>query len=94
MANYKVWVGISLKSGVNDPEGESIKRAVRTLGFQDVETFRSGRLVVIQLTADDANDAKVQVVQMIDTSWTSRVTHPLVNKVLESYRLKARKQRG
>jgi phosphoribosylformylglycinamidine synthase len=36
-------VHVTLKPGVNDPQGQAIRGGLRTLGFGGVEAVRSGR---------------------------------------------------
>jgi phosphoribosylformylglycinamidine synthase PurS subunit len=47
----KARVTVTLKSGILDPQGKAIERAVGALGFEGVSHVRVGRLV--ELESDD-----------------------------------------
>jgi phosphoribosylformylglycinamidine synthase len=70
-------VYVSLKSTVNDPEGITIAGALSSLGFEGIESVRSGRYFQLSLTAKDGKRAKKQVDQVC-----SRL---LANPVIETY---------
>ena len=65
-----------LKPSVNDPQGLSIRNALRTLGF-DVEAVRAGKLIQVRLAAADRAAAEVAVQQMGERL--------LANPVIETY---------
>ena len=43
--SLKVRVLVRPKSGILDPQGEAVKRALPALGFEGVETVHIGRLI-------------------------------------------------
>ena len=53
-----------LKPSVNDPQGLSIRNALRTLGFDAVADVRAGKLIVVTLDASDEGAARAAVDQM------------------------------
>jgi phosphoribosylformylglycinamidine synthase subunit PurS len=60
------WVAdirVLLKPSVNDPQGLSIRGALRTLGFS-VEDVRAGKLIQVRFTADDRQSAEETVDRM------------------------------
>jgi phosphoribosylformylglycinamidine synthase PurS subunit len=59
-------VRVMLKPSVNDPQGQSIRNALRTLGFANVEDVRAGKLIQIRLSAADQADAEAQVGRMCE----------------------------
>ncbi len=71
-------VYISLKPTVNDPEGNTIAGALRSLDFTGVQSVRSGKYFQVTLGADDHDAAVALVDQMC-----SRL---LANPVIETYR--------
>ncbi len=71
-------VYVSLKPAVNDPEGITIGGALGSLGFEGVESVRSGRFFQVKLRAESAKKAEKQVDQMC--------ARLLANPVIETYR--------
>jgi phosphoribosylformylglycinamidine synthase len=75
-------VYVRLKKEVLDPQGDAVKRALDTLGFQGVEGVRIGKLVEIEL--DDAiahaPDLEARLRKMADEM--------LANAVIEDYEVR------
>jgi phosphoribosylformylglycinamidine synthase len=74
----QVKICITLKQGVLDPQGLSIKNALNALGFNRVENVRMGKYVEIRL-GDDRNISATEdmVKEMCDKL--------LANPVIEDY---------
>ncbi len=70
-------VRVMLKASVNDPQGLSIKSALRTLGFDGVEDVRAGKLIQVRLDAADREAAQAAANAMCDKL--------LANPVIETY---------
>ncbi len=70
----KARVHVMLKNGVLDPQGEAVKHALGTLGFEGVDGVRQGK--VIELDLADGTDG--------DTV-TAMCEKLLANTVIESY---------
>ena len=77
MTTFVAEVSVMLKQSVNDPQGLSIRNALRTLGFDGVEDVRAGKLIEIRLHAADRASADAVVTQMCDKL--------LANPVIEIY---------
>src|SRR5665809_135332 len=56
MTNYNATVHVSLRSGIADPQGETIERALPALGYEGVSGVRVGKLIEFELNASDAAD--------------------------------------
>jgi phosphoribosylformylglycinamidine synthase len=78
MAKFRAEVFVVLKALVNDPEGLVIRDALRTIGFNEVASVRSGKFLTIELEAEDAAEAEARLTQMCDKL--------LANPVIEEYR--------
>ncbi|GBD23096.1 Phosphoribosylformylglycinamidine synthase subunit PurS [bacterium HR29] len=74
---YLAKVFVSLKPTVNDPEGETIAGALRSLGFQGVARVRSGKFFQIELEAADETSASEAVERMCQRL--------LANPVIETF---------
>jgi phosphoribosylformylglycinamidine synthase subunit PurS len=55
--NYSVLVEVSLRSGIADPQGATIERALGALGFDGVTGVRAGKAFRFDIEADDEADA-------------------------------------
>jgi phosphoribosylformylglycinamidine synthase len=66
-----------LKPSVNDPQGISVRNAVRSLGFDGVEDVRAGKLIQVRLSAGDRTAAEEAVDKMC--------SQLLANPVIETY---------
>jgi phosphoribosylformylglycinamidine synthase subunit PurS len=75
----KARVTIMLKQGVLDPQGEAVRHALGTLGFQGVTGVRQGKLIELDLAGTDRTAAEAEVRAMCDKL--------LANTVIESYRV-------
>jgi phosphoribosylformylglycinamidine synthase len=74
------WVAeirVMLKPSVNDPQGLSIRNALRTLGFGGVAEVRAGKLIQVRLHAADRRSAEQAVERMC--------AQLLANPVIETY---------
>jgi phosphoribosylformylglycinamidine synthase len=66
-----------LKNGVLDPQGEAVRHALGTLGFDGVNGVRQGKVIELDLAETDAAAAKTSVNSMCEKL--------LANMVIESY---------
>jgi phosphoribosylformylglycinamidine synthase len=74
---WQASIHVRLKPSVNDPQGLSIRGALRTLGFASVEEVRAGKLIEVRLTAPDHATAEAAVERMC--------AQLLANPVIETY---------
>ncbi len=73
----KARVHVMLKNGVLDPQGEAVRHALGTLGFDGVHGVRQGKVIELDLAETDPEAARAQVARMCETL--------LANTVIESY---------
>lgn len=73
----KARVHVMLKNGVLDPQGEAVRHALGTLGFDGVEGVRQGKVIELDLAETDKAKAKASVAKMCEKL--------LANTVIESY---------
>ena len=76
---FRAQVRVAPKPSINDPEGDTIASALARLGFEDVDSVRSGKYFDISLNATDTAAAEASVRQMCEKL--------LANPVIESYEL-------
>jgi phosphoribosylformylglycinamidine synthase len=75
----KAKVCITLKAGLLDAQGKTIKSALESLGFKGVQDVRMGKYVEIDLNGARAASAKRDVERMC--------AKLLANPVIETYRI-------
>lgn len=76
----EVEIYITLKKTVSDPQGLTIKHALESLGYQNLEEVRVGKLITIKLNSKDKKKAKQKVDEMCQKL--------LSNPIIEDYSLK------
>jgi phosphoribosylformylglycinamidine synthase PurS subunit len=64
------------KAGILDPQGEAVQASLATLGFS-VTSARVGRLVDLEVAADDVEQARAEVERMC--------AELLANPLIESF---------
>ena len=57
-------VHVSLRTGIADPEGQTIASGLRSLGYETVSEVRAGKLMRIAFSAESAADADAAVAEM------------------------------
>lgn len=73
----KARVHIMLKDGVLDPQGEAVRHALGSLGFDGVQGVRQGKVIELDLSASDKAAAEAEVKAMCEKL--------LANTVIEKY---------
>ena len=73
----KARVHIMLKNGVLDPQGEAVRHALGSMGFEGVEGVRQGKVIELELSETDAARAEAEVNRMCEAL--------LANTVIERY---------
>ncbi|ANZ57903.1 phosphoribosylformylglycinamidine synthase, purS protein [Fructilactobacillus lindneri] len=71
-------VYVSYKQSVLDPQGEVIKSGLTHMGFNKIESVKQGKYFEIKFAAADMEQAKQELVKMIEAL--------LINANTETYR--------
>lgn len=77
MAKARVY--ITLKPGLLDVQGKTVKNALETLGFKQVQDVRIGKYIEMQIKSQSLQAAKREVERMCRKL--------LSNPVIEQYRI-------
>jgi phosphoribosylformylglycinamidine synthase subunit PurS len=77
----KATVQVRPKPGILDPQGEAVRGSLQHLGF-DVSETRVGRLVELELSAADAEAARLEVERMCEQL--------LANPLIETFEIEIR----
>ncbi len=72
-------VYIELKEGVTDPEGESTRKALKLLGFDNVKNVSTRKVFRIEIDESDKKKAEEEIKQMCEKL--------LANPVIQKYRI-------
>ncbi len=75
----KARVTVTLKTSVLDPQGKAIEGALKSLGFDGVDSVRQGKVFDLELAGTDKAKAEAEIKQMCEKL--------LANTVIESYRV-------
>ncbi len=76
----RVTVLVTLKPGVLDAEGRQVERALRELGYDQVADVRTGKVIQLELDAQDAEGARQLAQEMCEKL--------LANPVIEQYEIR------
>jgi phosphoribosylformylglycinamidine synthase len=77
-AMVKVRVLVTLKPGVLDPQGKTVRNALESLGFKGLTDLRIGKVMEIKMDGVSPEEARAQVEEMCQKL--------LANPVIEDYR--------
>jgi phosphoribosylformylglycinamidine synthase PurS subunit len=64
MAKFRIAVHITPRKGLLDPQGNAVRDALRTLGFDGVKGVHVGRYIIVETDAYDAVSAEETVSDM------------------------------
>lgn len=70
----KARVHVMLKNGVLDPQGEAVRHALGSLGFEGVEGVRQGKVIELDLADGTSEDTVKEMCEKL-----------LANTVIESF---------
>ena len=71
---------IRLKKTVSDPQGLTVKHALQSLGYQNLDEVRVGKFITVKLNSGDKEEAKQKTDEMCRKL--------LANPIIEDYSFK------
>ena len=74
----KAHVWVMLKSTVLDPQGQTIQRALSSLGYSNVQDVRQGKFFVLKLNGQTREEARIEVEKI--------AKEVLTNPIIEEFR--------
>ncbi len=77
-------VFVTLKNGVVDPQGITIKEALESLGHQDIANVRLGKYIQLELNKGEGKEVEKEIKEMCQKL--------LANPVIENYRYEIEKE--
>lgn len=72
----KVRIIVSLKESVLDPQGQTVRNALHTLGYKAVKDVRQGKVFEIELENIDRADAEKLIPEIADKV----LANPIIEK--------------
>ena len=74
---FQAKVYVSLKKGLADPQGSTIKEALESLGYRNLSEVRFGKYIEVRLKVKDKKKAEQKLKEMCGKL--------LVNPIIEEY---------
>ncbi|WP_269088000.1 phosphoribosylformylglycinamidine synthase subunit PurS [Methanonatronarchaeum thermophilum] len=72
---YDVVVDIKLKEGMLDPEGNTTKRSLELLGYNNVNQVRVGKKIFLEIDGS----SKEQVIEDVDKMCRKLLANPVIH---------------
>lgn len=79
----KAHVWVMLKSTVLDPQGQTIQRALSSLGYENVQDVRQGKFFVLELSGVSRDEAKRQVEKISKDVLTNPIIEEFRYEILD-----------
>lgn len=76
---YKAVITVNFKKSILDPQGSAVLKALKSLGYNNVEDVRVGKHIEVMLESDNSENAKAQLEEMCSKL--------LANPVIEDYKV-------
>ncbi|MCS7202495.1 MAG: phosphoribosylformylglycinamidine synthase subunit PurS [Dictyoglomus sp.] len=83
MGKWWVKLEIFLKEGILDPQGNTINSALHSLGFEEVEEVRMGKILKLKMEGETEEEVRDKVKRMSEIF--------LANPVTENFEIKVEK---
>ena len=80
---FRVRITVRLDGGVNDPQGNTVRDALRSLGHTDVRDVRVGKVIELVVDATSAADARGRAARMCRELLANPVIETFETEVLE-----------
>jgi phosphoribosylformylglycinamidine synthase subunit PurS len=83
MMDFQVEIRVVPRRGILDPQGKAVHGALTTLGFPGIDGVHVGRLIRIEMSAEDARAAEERAIAMCRQLLANPVTEDFEVQVLE-----------
>ena len=81
---WKAEVEVTLKKSVLDPQGETVKHAVHTLGYKNIDSVRMGKYIELSFSAKTRAEAE----KLVDHVCKKILVNPVIETA--AYRIKGK----
>ncbi|MCA9744146.1 phosphoribosylformylglycinamidine synthase subunit PurS [candidate division KSB1 bacterium] len=86
MQKYRATINIRLKSGILDPQGQAISHALQVLGFGEIDSVRTGKLIECTIASENQSAAESEIEKACQDLFA--------NPVIEDYTFRVQKLNG
>lgn len=83
---FKAEIRVNLKHTVVDPQGQTVKHALESMGYGNLEEVRMGKFITIRLNSRNRHKAEEEVEAMC--------RRLLANPIIENYSFRITELRG
>lgn len=80
----KVRILVSLKESVLDPQGQTVRNALHTLGYHQVKDVRQGKVFEIELEGLDRSEAEKVIPEIADRVLANPIIEKFSWEILEA----------
>lgn len=80
----KVRILVSLKESVLDPQGQTVKNALHTLGYNQVKDVRQGKVFEIELEGLGRSEAEKIIPEIADRVLANPIIEKFIWEILEA----------
>ena len=80
----KIKIEVMLRNAILDPQGNTIKKSLNSLGFKNVKSVRQGKLIEIDLNTSSSNKEKKNIEKMCEDVLTNSLTEKYKIKFLKN----------
>lgn len=80
----KVRILVSLKESVLDPQGQTVRNALHTLGYNQVKDVRQGKVFEIELEGLDRAEAEKIITEIADRVLANPIIEKFSWEILEA----------
>ena len=80
----KVKIEVMLRDTILDPQGNTIKKSLNSLGFKNVKSVRQGKLIEIDLNTSSSNKERKNIEKMCEDVLTNSLTEKYKIKFLKN----------
>ena len=79
----KIKIEVMLRDAILDPQGNTIKKSLNSLGFKNVKSVRQGKLIEIDLNTSSSNKGIKNIEKMCEDVLTNSLTEKYKIKFLK-----------
>ena len=79
----KVKIEVMLRDAILDPQGNTIKKSLNSLGFKNVKSVRQGKLIEIDLNTSSSNKERKNIEKICEDVLTNSLTEKYKIKFLK-----------
>ena len=80
----KARIFVRLKQGILDVQGKAVRRALEGLGFAEVKDLRMGKILELELEAQDPTRARSRLEEMCQKLLANPVTEDFTVEVVDN----------